>query len=145
MQTDVFDRTKIAGWETRLGSAFSNIDAEKTHARACEILARELGCVDDRGNRMIGVHIRKNILPGYACYRALLDNGADSASAVAFVEAELCRAVQRMSRLCRKLSHRKCAYTIVKATLKLAFRFAYPPQGWRIQKRVSPINPFPLK
>lgn len=133
MSKNVFASSRIAGWETRLPNDFPMLDANAVFDCACKILTLELSSVDDRGSRMIGKHIRKNILPGYACYRALLDNGAQSAPAINFVEAELCRSTERMSRLCRGLSRKKYAYPLVVRILRLALRFAYPKEGWKIQ------------
>lgn len=83
MSKNIFSKTRIAGWEAHLPAAFPELDAEKVFTDACAILKQELSSADDRGNRMIGMHICKNILPGYACYRALLDSGVDSALAIA--------------------------------------------------------------
>lgn len=135
MSKTVFSKTRIAGWEKHLSSSFPQLDADEVFYAACKILTTELVSVDDRGNRMIGTHIRKNILPGYACYRALLNSGADSTHAISFVEAELCRSVQRMSRLCHRLSNKKSAYSLVKTVLRLALSFAYPKEGWSIQNK----------
>lgn len=135
MGKNVFHKTRIAGWEERLCDTFPTLDAGTVFQSACTILSCELSAVNDRGNRMIGMHIRRNILPGYACYRALLNAGIDSQSAVAFVEAELCRSVQPMSRLCHRLSDKRWVYPLVTVALRFALRRAYPKEGWTIQNQ----------
>lgn len=135
MNRNVFRKTRIDGWENRLPAAFSALDAEAVFQSACAILHRELSVVDDRGSRMIGRHLRRNILPGYACYRALLDAGIAPPSAVSFVEAELCRSVQSTSRLCSRLSDKRWVYPLVKVLLSAFLRHAFPEQGWTIQNQ----------
>lgn len=50
---------------------------------------------------MIGVHLKKNILPGYACYKALINSEIDKKIAIDFVERLMCDSAQRMARLCK--------------------------------------------
>ena len=135
MNKNIFRKTRIASWEARLHDTFPTLNADAIFDRACTILHDELHSINDRGNHMVGVHIRKNILPGYACYRALLDSGVDSGLAAAFVEAELCRSVQRMSRLSHWLSDKKATYPLVVRALRLALYYAYPKEGWIVQSK----------
>lgn len=100
---------------------------------ACGILARELKQMDDRGSPAIGNHLRQNILPGFACYSALLHAGVPEERAVNFVQGEMCKSAQRMAKFSKKLSGKECAYPVFRFLFGLGLKTMYPKQGWTIQ------------
>ena len=95
--SDAFATTRLSNLSESLIAAYGCDKGGKIFDVAERILAVELAGIgmDDRGSKVVGVHMRKNILPGYACYRAMLDEGIGSAEAVEFVKVELCRSVER--------------------------------------------------
>ncbi|MBP7175155.1 MAG: L-2-amino-thiazoline-4-carboxylic acid hydrolase [Thermoclostridium sp.] len=115
-----------------LAAAFGKEKGDRIFDAAQKILASELAEVDDRGNKTIGRHIRCNILPGYACYRAMLDAGISSSKAVAFVRAELFRYTERMAKLCRRLSTKKYTYGMLRMIIGAVLNYGYPKQGWTV-------------
>lgn len=86
--------------------------------------------MNDRGNKMIGKHISRNILPGYACYRAMLDAGICSSEAVEFIRTELYRSVEHMARFCKRLSSKKYTYGIIRFLMRAVLKYGYPKLGW---------------
>lgn len=122
---------------TRLSDLFESLTAKygkdkggSIFAAAENILTTELAGVNDRGNKMIGKHIRRNILPGYACYRAMLDAGICSSDAVEFGKTELCRSVERMARLCKRLSSKNYTYGLIRILMGAVLKYSFPKQGW---------------
>lgn len=125
-----FAKMRLSDLSKSLTVAYGNDKGGKIFAAAESILAVELAGVNDRGNKIIGKHIRSNILPGYACYRAMLDAGISSSETVEFVKAELCRSTERMARLCKLLSSKKYAYGLVRFLINVFLNYGYPNQGW---------------
>ncbi|MDD3417817.1 MAG: L-2-amino-thiazoline-4-carboxylic acid hydrolase [Lachnospiraceae bacterium] len=109
------------------------LGADKIYKRACRILVKEIKEMDDRGNKMIGAHLKKNILPGYACYKALINSEIDKKIAIDFVERLMCDSAQRMANRCKLLSTKKYGYKVFNALFKLGFKFGYPKVGWTIE------------
>lgn len=99
-----FATTRLSNLSESLIAAYGCDKGGQIFAVAERILAVELAGMgmDDRGSKVVGMHIRKNILPGYACYRAMLDEGISSPEAVEFIKVELCRSTERMARLCKR-------------------------------------------
>lgn len=113
-----------------LAAAFGKEKGDRILDAAQSILASELAQVNDRGNKTIGKHIRCNILPGYACYRAMLAAGVSSPEAVAFIRTELCRSTERMAKLCKRLSTKKYTYGMLRILMGAVLKYGYPKQGW---------------
>jgi hypothetical protein len=95
-----------------------------------KILDFELAAADDRGNKMIGKHLRRNILPGYACYRAMLDFGISNIEAVGFVKGELCKNAVRMARFSKRMSSIKHIFALFRPVMKAVLSYGYPKKGW---------------
>ncbi len=125
-----FAKTRLSDLSKSLTMAYGNDKGGTIFAAAERILTVELAGVNDRGNKMIGKHIRSNILPGYACYRAMLDGGISSSETVEFVKTELCRSTERMARLCKLLNSKKYAYGLVRFLINVFLNYGYPNQGW---------------
>ena len=130
--SSAFASTRLSNICESLLAAYGNDKGRKIYTAAEKILAVELAGMgmDDRGSKVVGTHIRKNILPGYACYRAMLDEGISSSEAVEFIKVELCRSVERMARLCKRLSSKSYAYGLTRFVLKVGLKYGYPKQGW---------------
>lgn len=90
--------------------------------------------VDDRGSRVIGNHLRRNILPGFAIYKAIIDACEPEEISISFVRDEMCNAVRRMSKLTTRLSKKSYTYPLVRIILNICLVRAYPKQGWRCAK-----------
>ena len=131
MQRDIFSKTRIKAIKVELEKQF--LSSDKIYKRACGILVKEINEMDDRGNKMIGIHLKKNILPGYACYKALLNSGIEKKIAIDFVERLMCDSAQRMAKLCKLLSTKKYGYKVFNALFKLGYKFSYPKVGWTIE------------
>lgn len=99
---DVFFKTQISNVKHNLEKSFTDVNIDLIYQDACNILEKELLFVNDRGKKVIGKHIWYNILPGYACYKALLNANINEKTAIDFVEKEMCVAVKSMSNFCRK-------------------------------------------
>lgn len=95
-----------------------------------KILALEIASADDRGNKMIRKHLRRNILPGYACYRAMLDLGISSTEAFEFVKGGLCRSVEGMAKFSKRISSIKPIFALFRPVMKAVLSYGYPKQGW---------------
>jgi hypothetical protein len=125
-----FVSTRLSGVLESLTAAYGNDEGGRIFNAAQSILRTELAGVNDRGNRMIGKHIRRNILPGYACYRAMLDSGICSSEAVEFVRIELCKRVESMAKLSKGLSSKKYTYWMIRAFMRVILKYGFPKQGW---------------
>lgn len=132
MEQSIFKKTRIPRVRESLATFYGEkagpifLDAEK-------ILKREIEIMDDRGNKIVSNHLKNNILPGYAVYQALLNFGEGKEVAIKFVEVEMCAAVQRMAKLCKKLSNKKYGYSIFKLGFGFVVKFGYPKQGWTVE------------
>ena len=131
MKKDIFSRTRLKKFKVELEKEFPS--SEKIYKRACRILVKELREMDDRGNKMVAMHLSKNILPGYACYRVLLDAGIEQGKAIGFVERLLCDSAQGMGRLCKLLSRKKYGFPVFDALFNLGFKTGFPKEGWTIE------------
>lgn len=125
-----FATTRLPNLSESLIAAYGNERGGKIFAVSERILAAELVVMDDRGSRVVSKHIRNNILPGYACYRAMLDEGISNSEAVEFIKVELCRSVERMARLCKRLSSKSYAYGLIRLLMKSVIKYGFPRQGW---------------
>jgi hypothetical protein len=125
-----FTTTRLSDLSKSLTLAYGHDKGGKIFAAAENILASELTEVNDRGNKTIGRHIRRNILPGYACYRAMLDAGICSSDAVEFVKTELCRSVEHMARFCMRLRSKNYTYGLIRILMGAFLKYGFPKQGW---------------
>lgn len=103
-KNSAFTTTCLWDLSKSLIATYGNYKGDKIFNSAESILCEEFLRVNDRSNKMIGRHICRNILPGFACYRAMLDAGICGPEAVEFVRTQLCRSAERMARLCKRLS-----------------------------------------
>ena len=126
----LFPSTRLSNIKAALEAKYGPETGSLIYLGAEKVLGDERSTMDDRGNRVIGNYLRNNILPGYACYRAMLNAGIDQQEAIEFVKGELCTAAERMAKLSRKLRTKKHAYGIFRFFMKIALKFGYPAQGW---------------
>lgn len=133
MNNNLFSKTRIPNIQSTLNEKFGE-QGNALFTAAVQILSSELNTVDDRGNKVIGKHIRRNILPGYACYKAMLNAGVHNTQAIAFVEQEMCKSAQRMGNFCSKLSNKSYAYPLFQTLFSLGMKFGYPKEGWKVEQ-----------
>jgi len=131
LKKDVFSKTRIRSLKIELDKQF--LYSDKIYHMACRILTNEINKMDDRGHKMVRNHLKKNILPGYACYKALINSGIDKKDAYDFVERLMCNSAQRMGNLCKLLSRKKYGYNLFLGLFKLGLMFGYPKEGWTIE------------
>ena len=130
---DVFSKTRIPYIAQAMKDSFPDKDIVSIYRDACAILENEIKCMNDRENIVVGSHLRQNVLPGYACYKALVNVGIPQEQAIDFVELEMCKAVERLAKLCRYLSTKTYAFSVFKLALTLGMKFGYPKKGWTSQ------------
>jgi hypothetical protein len=130
---DVFSKTRIPYIAQSMKESFPDKNIVSIYRDACAILENEIKCMDDRENRVVGGHLRQNVLPGYACYKALVNVGVSQEQAIDFVELEMCKAVERMAKLCRILSTKSFAFPVFKLAFTFGMKFGYPKEGWTTQ------------
>lgn len=128
----VYSDTRLADFEPLLRLQFSADMAPDIYQDACAILREELQTMNDRGNRVIRRHLSRNILPGFACYKALVKRGIPPEQAVAFVKDGLCRSSQRMGNLCKWLGNKPFAYPLFRFFFGIVMKYGYPAAGWSV-------------
>jgi len=132
MNNNIFSKTLIPNIKSTLNEKFGE-QGNAIFTIAEQVLSAELNTVDDSGNKIIGKHIWNNILPGYACYKALLNAGVSNTQAIALVEQEMCKSAERMASLCSKLSNKSYAYPLFQTLFGLGMKFGYPKEGWTVE------------
>jgi hypothetical protein len=132
---DVFKKTRLSNIQETLVILFGEIRGRHYFGKAEAILENELKNVDDRGSKAIGRHLRTSILPGYACYRALVECGVYWEVAYAVVEEEISAAALRMGTISELLRSLPFAYPLFKLLIKPALKRGYPKEGWTIKWR----------
>lgn len=133
MNKDIFAKTRISNIKQAVAESFAEKDPHAIYQDACNILEYEIAHGSNRVNKAVGKHLCHNILPGFACYKALLNAGISQEQAVDFIEAEMGKAVQRMARLCKRLSNKRYAYPVFKALFGLGMKLGYPNEGWTVE------------
>lgn len=128
----VFKKTRLCNIQKTLVILFGEIRGRHYFGKAEEILESELKNVDDRGSKVIGRHLRTSILPGYACYRALVECGVYWEVAYAVVEEEIATASLRMGTISELLRELSFAYPLFKLLIKPIMKRGYPKEGWTI-------------
>lgn len=130
---DAFRKTRIPNISKTIKETFGMKEGELIYQDACLILEAELQRMYDRGNKAIRNHLRKNLLPGFASYKALLNAGVEQEKAVDFIENEMCKAVESTANLCRMLSNKSYAFIVFKTAFGLGMKFGFPKQGWTVE------------
>jgi hypothetical protein len=129
---DLFKSTAIPNLREELLKKFPSVNPEAVFENACNILKQELIGMDDRGNRAIRKHLSKNILPGFACYKALISAGIPTDTAIEFTQIEMCKGAQGMANFCTRLSNKKHAYSIFTKVFSLGMKIGFPKEGWTV-------------
>jgi hypothetical protein len=127
---NAFTATRLSGLYESLTTVYGHDKGSGIFSAAEKILLAELTNVNDRGNKMIGRHMRRNILPGYACYRAMLDSGISNLEVVEFMKDELCKSTERMAKFSKRLSLKSYTYGLIRFLMKVALNYGFPKQGW---------------
>lgn len=129
---DVFKKTRLPNLMDTLIVLFGEIKGRFYYKKAVIILEDELKSVEDRGNAAVDKHLRTAILPGYACYRGLIEGGVSQEVAYAIVEEEIATAALRMGTISELLRGLPFAYPIFKLVIKPIIKRGYPQEGWTI-------------
>jgi hypothetical protein len=127
-----FKKTILPNLYGSLTAAYGSEKGVKIFNAAESILAGELAEMNDRRNMIIGRHIRRNILPVYACYRAMLDAGICSSEAVKYVRDEMCKSTEPMARLYKRLSSKKYTFGMIRILIRPVLKYGFPKQGWTV-------------
>lgn len=130
--SDVFKKTRLPNLMDTLIVLFGEIKGRFYYNRAVTILEQELQNIDDRGNKTIGKHLRTSILPGYACYQALIECGLAWEVAFAIVEKEIADSALPMRKVSEIVSELPFAYVLFKLVIKPMLKHSYPKEGWTI-------------
>lgn len=128
----VFSETKLSKLEQSLIQTFSDVKGTVIFERATAILNSELENIDDRGNRAVHKHLNDSILPGFSCYKALIESGVNSSEAKDFVEKELCESAKRMGDFMNKFKKVPFAYGLLRILIKPFMKKGYPKEGWTV-------------
>lgn len=131
-ENNIFLKTCLSDLPGSLIETYGKEMGSKIFYDSENILAAELATMDDRGNEVIGKHMRRYILPGYACYRAMLDEGICSEEAVGFVKYELCKSAERMAKFCKSMCSKKYTYWMLRILIRTILKYGYPKQGWTV-------------
>lgn len=131
-ETDIFRTTRLPNLQDTLVILFGEIRGRYYFEKAVIILKNELKMIDDRGNKTIGKHLKTVILPGYACYRALIDCGVLWEVAYAVVETEIAEAALKMGNISEVLKIFPFTYPLFKLLIKPVIKREYPKEGWTI-------------
>jgi len=129
---DVFKKTRLPNLMDTLIVLFGEIKGRFYYNKAVIILDNELESIEDRGNEVVDKHLRTSILPGYACYRALIECGVSREMAYAIVEEEIAAAALRMGTISELLRALPFVYPLFKLLIKPIMKREYPKEGWTI-------------
>lgn len=129
---DVFKKTRLTNLMDTLIVLFGEIKGRFYYNKAVTILENELQSIEDRGNAVVDKHLRTSILPGYACYRALIEGGVSWEVAYAIVEEEIAASALRMGSVSELLRGLPFAYPLFKLLIKPVMKRGYPKEGWTI-------------
>ncbi|MFA5849521.1 MAG: L-2-amino-thiazoline-4-carboxylic acid hydrolase [Bacteroidales bacterium] len=140
---NAFSKTILKNLDQSLASAYCNEKATLIFEKASSILNIELNNMDDRGNKSVRKHITYFILPGFACYKALIESGENSEKSYDFVCNEIHKSFAITGNLMGKFKNFPFAYRIIKLFLGPIMKYAFPKEGWIVvwkensSKRIS--------
>jgi hypothetical protein len=130
---DVFKKTRLPNLLDTLIVLFGEIKGRFYYNKAVIILECQLKSVDDRGSKTISKHLRTSILPGYACYRALIECGLAEEVAYAIVAEEIAESALPMRKISETVSELPFGYALFKFVMKPLLKHGYPKEGWTIK------------
>ena len=127
-----FSKTIFKNAENSLTSAYGAERTSRIIARASGVLQKERDDMDARGSKAIRKHLNSFILPGFAIYIGLVENGIEKAEAIAFVSSELNKSASREGELLSKFQKLPLAYTLLRLLVKPVIKFGFPKEGWTV-------------
>jgi hypothetical protein len=133
MKQDVFKNTRMSNAKNALIRKYGDSFGFLYYKNAVQILIQEIRTMNDRGNKVIREHLRVSILPGYACYRALINYGISNKEAIALVQEEICNSSKPMGNMMNKVKKIPFIYGIFRIILKPYLKKEYPKEGWKIK------------
>jgi hypothetical protein len=140
---DILTGTILKNLSQSLVSVYGDEKADRIYGITYATLKTELDTMDDRENKAVSYHLSKYILPGFACYRALLESGIDINEAYDFVGNKLNKTAASTGKFMKWFGKLPFAYNVLKFLIKPVSKYIFPKEGWTIiwkecsRKRVS--------
>ena len=131
-KNDIFKKTRLPDFKNSLTADFTAYNTDVIYENACQILQIEMAAMNDRGNTAVRKHMQQTILPGYACYKALIEEGISKDTAQKFISDLMSKSVQQMAGFCSKISRKRYAYGLFRILFCLGMKFGYPKEGWTV-------------
>jgi len=128
----LFSKTVLKDLERSLALAYGTETAPLVFERATSILTEELNNMDDRGNKAVRKHMRMFILPGFACYKALIESGINSVEAFGFVSNEINKTAELAGKSMHKFQNFPFAYGLLRLFIKPMIKYGFPKEGWTV-------------
>lgn len=138
-----FSKTVLKKLKPSLVSAYGSEKTAVIFEQASSILNYELIQMDDRGNKAVRKHMSDFILPGFACYKALIETGIHAEEAFDFVSKEVYKTAEKMGNYMKKFKNIPFAYQLIRLFVKPIMKIGFPKEGWTItwkeinSKRIS--------
>ena len=95
MAGDLFKNTMFGSLCRSIEEAYGRNEGAEIYREACKILAGELGKINSQSSKSEINLLKTRILPGYACYIALISSGVPSEEAVSFTEKVICKNIRQ--------------------------------------------------
>ena len=112
---------------------FGQEKGKEIYGQACKTLKSMLSKADDRGNKSIELHIKKNIFPVIAYYLTLQDYGYSKDAAYGLTLKETQKAADIQRRRNESLCKLPFAFRIFKLSIKGIMKKMYPVEGWETE------------
>jgi hypothetical protein len=142
-KSDAFSSTILKHLKQSLVSVYGIAKADRIYEIASAVLKRELDTMDDRGRKAVRYHLIKNILPGFAYYKALLESGINLTEAIDLVCNEINRTAARTGKHMNRFGKLPFAYSVLRLFIRPIMKYGFPKEGWTIiwkeysRKRIS--------
>ena len=120
-------------WRRRLAEKRGEAEAARLIARA---QTRYAALLDDRvrpARRALRIHQELAILPGLALYQALLEDGADSATALAELDALMASTVAPLRTVMSILQEGPAPFALFRCLEPWVVRLGFPTEGWEMK------------
>jgi hypothetical protein len=128
----IFSKTVLKNLEQSLKTEYSNEKAILLFERASLILNNELNNMNNKGNKAVRKHISAFILPGFACYKALIEFGINSDEAFNFVSKELNKTAKRTGNFMKIFKNIPFAFGLIRLFIKPMIKYGFPEEGWTV-------------
>lgn len=103
---------------------------EKLYQAAEQIYQELILRMDDRNSEVVREHLQKKLFPPMAYYKALLSEGYDRETALAYVKKETRKAACMKKEEMHKLAKMPFSYMMYRMGVKKHMRKNFPKEGW---------------